>query len=51
MKFTAVVAILAAAASVSAKAMFETNASRLARGLPPKAPLRRSTPVSRTFSI
>lgn len=37
MKFAAVVVLAAAAAIVSA----ETNAERMARGLPPKAPLRR----------
>ncbi|KAI6041465.1 hydrophobin-1 precursor [Pisolithus marmoratus] len=37
MKFAAVVVLAAAAALVSA----ETNAQRMARGLPPKAPIRR----------
>ncbi|KAI6002132.1 hydrophobin-1 precursor [Pisolithus albus] len=42
MKFAAVVVLAAAAAAVSA----ETNAQRMARGLPPKAPIRRhSTPT------
>ncbi|EIW79624.1 fungal hydrophobin [Coniophora puteana RWD-64-598 SS2] len=38
MKFTTAVAIAAAATVVAA----ETNAHRMARGLPPKAPIRRS---------
>lgn len=37
MKFAAIVVLAAAAAAVSA----ETNAQRMARGLPPKAPIRR----------
>lgn len=46
MKFTTVFSLLAfAAVSVNAVAHSETNASRLARGLPPRAPVRRS----RTF--
>ncbi|KAF8843450.1 hydrophobin [Paxillus ammoniavirescens] len=40
MKFTYVFALAAAATVVSA----ETNAQRMARGLPPKAPARRGTP-------
>ncbi|KAF9552107.1 fungal hydrophobin [Agrocybe pediades] len=44
MKFATVTAILAAsAASVVA---YETNAQRMARGLPPNAPVRRATPVA-----
>ncbi|KAG2095058.1 hydrophobin [Suillus cothurnatus] len=43
MKFTSVLALAVAATVVSA----ETNADRLARGLPPLAPARRGTPVAR----
>lgn len=47
MKFASVIAILAAAATVSA-ALPDTNANRLAQGLPIKAPKhRRGTPVNR----
>ncbi|KAG1752250.1 hydrophobin [Suillus lakei] len=42
MKFASVLALAAAATVVSA----ETNADRLARGLPPMAPARRATPVA-----
>lgn len=46
MKFTTVAAVLVAtAASVQAKPS-ETNAERLARGLPPLPPVRRATGVS-----
>ena len=45
MKFTAVLAVLAGAAAVSASPGVETNAQRLARGLPPLPPARRGTPV------
>ena len=41
MKFAAALALVAAATVVSA----ETNAQRLARGLPPNAPARRASPV------
>ncbi|KAH7928350.1 fungal hydrophobin [Leucogyrophana mollusca] len=43
MKFAYVFAFVAAATAVSA----ETNAQRMARGLPPMAPARRATPASR----
>ncbi|KAG2352352.1 hydrophobin [Suillus spraguei] len=43
MKFASVLALAVAATVVSA----ETNAERLARGLPPLAPARRGTPVAR----
>lgn len=46
MKFAAVFAVLATAATVSASVL-ETNAQRFARGLPPKAPVKRATPASR----
>ncbi|KAG1819209.1 fungal hydrophobin-domain-containing protein [Suillus subaureus] len=43
MKFASVLALAVTAAVVSA----ETNADRMARGLPPLAPARRGTPVAR----
>ncbi|KAG2040793.1 hydrophobin-1 precursor [Suillus americanus] len=43
MKFASVLALVMAATVVSA----ETNADRMARGLPPLAPARRGTPVAR----
>ncbi|KAF9224900.1 hydrophobin [Gyrodon lividus] len=43
MKFAYVFALAAAATVVSA----ETNAQRMARGLPPNAPAKRATPASR----
>ncbi|KAG2076385.1 hydrophobin-1 precursor [Suillus decipiens] len=43
MKFASVLALAVAVTVVSA----ETNAERLARGLPPLAPARRGTPVAR----
>ncbi|KAG1873002.1 hydrophobin [Suillus subalutaceus] len=43
MKFASVLALAVAATVVSA----ETNADRMARGLPPLAPARRGTPVAR----
>ncbi|KIJ64703.1 hypothetical protein HYDPIDRAFT_111272 [Hydnomerulius pinastri MD-312] len=43
MKFAYVFALAAAATVVSA----ETNAQRMARGLPPMAPAKRATPASR----
>ena len=47
MKFTTVIAVLAGAAAVSAlPSTAETNAQRLARGLPPLPPARRGTPVA-----
>jgi len=47
MKFTTIIAVLAAtAASVESKPSSETNADRLARGLPPLPPSRRATPVA-----
>ena len=45
MKFSAVLAFIAAATVVSAS----TNAERFARGLGPKAPARRATPVDSVF--
>ncbi|TFK75523.1 fungal hydrophobin [Pluteus cervinus] len=46
MKFSAFFAIaLAAVASVAEASTVETNANRLARGLPPMPPVRRGTPV------
>ena len=50
MKFTFVIAILAALLVVEA-APFETNAQRMARGLPPLYPanLKRGTPVDGTL--
>lgn len=48
MNFTFVVAFLAAALAVGAAPIGETNAQRLARGLPPLAPsnLKRGSPVA-----
>jgi hypothetical protein len=51
MKFTTAIAVLATAATVSALSIADTNANRLARGLPPKAPAKRATPVTRTFNF
>jgi len=50
MKFTAVLTILivAVATAVGAVPSVETNAFRLARGLPPLPPGKRATPVSRS---
>ncbi|KAG6865218.1 hypothetical protein C0991_004341 [Blastosporella zonata] len=49
MKFTTVFTVLAAAAAASASAFSgaETNADRMARGLPPLPPNRRATGVAR----
>ncbi|KAF7368262.1 60S ribosomal protein L27-A [Mycena venus] len=44
MKFSTVFIVLTAVATVSA-ARVDTNAYRMARGLPPKAPTQRSTPA------
>ncbi|KAJ7805308.1 hypothetical protein B0H14DRAFT_2881035 [Mycena olivaceomarginata] len=44
MKFTTVFVALAAVATVSA-ARVDTNAYRMARGLPPNPPAQRSTPA------
>ena len=46
MKFTTVTAVLGGAAAVSAHPGIETNAKRLARGLPPLPSARRGTPVA-----
>ncbi|PPQ96472.1 hypothetical protein CVT26_010466 [Gymnopilus dilepis] len=47
MKFTTVIAVLTAVAASSVQAKpSETNAHRLARGLPPNPPVRRATGVS-----
>ena len=51
MKFTTAIAVLAAAATVSATSITNTNAYRLARGLPPKPPAKRATPVSGAFNF
>ncbi|KAG6833259.1 hypothetical protein H0H87_009434 [Tephrocybe sp. NHM501043] len=46
MKFTSLFTVLAAAvATASAYPGVETNADRLARGLPPLPPVRRATPI------
>ena len=45
MKFSVVLALVAAATVVSA----ETNAQRMARGLAPNAPGKRATPASGEF--
>lgn len=42
MKFTTVFSLLALTAATVGAVEFETNASRLARGLPPRPPVRRS---------
>lgn len=47
MKFTAVLAFIAAATVVSAA----TNAERLARGLSPNAPGKRATPAARASRL
>lgn len=44
MKFTIIFTALAAVATVSA-ATVDTNAARMTRGLPPKSPAKRATPV------
>lgn len=46
MKFATLITAFAAVATVSA-AVVDTNANRMARGLPPKAPAKRATGVSR----
>ncbi|KDR76991.1 hypothetical protein GALMADRAFT_246172 [Galerina marginata CBS 339.88] len=46
MKFTTVVAVLAAAVASVESRPSETNADRLARGLPPLPPTRRATPIA-----
>jgi len=46
MKFAIAFAVIATVATIGASA-FETNAYRLSRGLPPKAPVKRATPASR----
>jgi hypothetical protein len=52
MKFTFVIAIFAAIVAVGAIPV-ETNAERMARGLPPLSPvnLKRGTPVEGTVSL
>lgn len=45
MKFTTIFAVVAAAAVTVGAVPSETNAERLARGLPPNPPVRRSSPV------
>ncbi|KAG8216110.1 hydrophobin [Butyriboletus roseoflavus] len=45
MKFAAALALVAAATVVSA----ETNAQRMARGLPPNAPAKRASPVEGAY--
>lgn len=45
MKFTVAVALFAAAMGAVDARPSETNAHRLARGLPPLPPVRRATPV------
>ncbi|KAF9460400.1 fungal hydrophobin [Collybia nuda] len=45
MKFTTIFAVVAAAAATVGAVPAETNAERLARGLSPNPPVRRSTPV------
>ena len=47
MKFATALAFALTAATVSASSLFNTNANRLARGLPPNAPFKRATPASR----
>jgi len=46
MKFATVTAVLAAAVASVSAAAHETNAHRMARGLPPLPPMRRGTPVA-----
>lgn len=50
MKFAIAFAVIATVATIGASA-FETNAYRLSRGLPPKAPVKRATPASRMFNL
>lgn len=45
MKFSIAFAVLAAVVATVGAAPVETNAQRMARGLPPKAPARRATPA------
>lgn len=45
MKFFAAFTVLAAAVATVGAAAIESNAQRMARGLPPRAPARRATPV------
>lgn len=45
MKFTSVFALVATAATLAGAVPFETNAERLARGLPPLPPARRASGV------
>ncbi|KAF4576233.1 hypothetical protein EYR40_000472 [Pleurotus pulmonarius] len=45
MKFTSVIAVIATAATFVGAVPFETNADRLARGLPPLPPARRASGV------
>ncbi|KAF7440121.1 hypothetical protein PC9H_000465 [Pleurotus ostreatus] len=45
MKFTSVIALVATAATLVGAVPFETNAERLARGLPPLPPARRASGV------
>jgi len=47
MKFAVALAVLATAATVVGASVPDTNAYRLARGLPPKAPVKRATPALR----
>ena len=49
MKFTIIFTALATVATVSA-ANIDTNAYRMARGLPPKAPVKRASPVLGMYS-
>lgn len=49
MKFTSVIAIVTAAAALVGAVPFETNAERLARGLPPLPPARRASGVEGRF--
>lgn len=48
--FTALTVLAAAFATVGAAAV-ETNAQRMARGLPPKSPVRRGSPTLSTSSF
>ncbi len=50
MKFTSVIALVATAATLVGAVPFETNAERLARGLPPLPPARRASGVDGRFS-
>ncbi|KAG5644495.1 hypothetical protein DXG03_008322 [Asterophora parasitica] len=45
MKLTTIFAVVAAAAATVSAMPAETNADRLARGLPPLPPVRRATPI------